>query len=136
MDARVGAVEYAALVSALHDHAAHVSIRGRHHDDGLVRGGPGGERRDYYQRGDREDRTHLFFGGLRLVDLDDEFGAAHAHDGGRGADLHRLGRLLDDAARDHRERALGKRAVELAGVRGGIEDVAVDREAAVGTDRE
>ena len=45
----------------------------------------------------------------RLVDLHHELGAAHAHDGGGRADLHRLGRLLDHLAGDRRELALAQR---------------------------
>src|SRR5262245_17594816 len=58
-----------------------------------------------------------------VVHLDDELGAAHAHHGRRGADLHRLGRLLDHLARHRGELALLERALELPGVGGGVERV-------------
>src|SRR5207237_9076471 len=71
----------------------------------------------------------------RLVDLDDEFGSAHAHDGRGRADLHRFGRLLHHLARDRGEPSPGERRLELARVRGRIETVLVDREHTVGPER-
>src|SRR3954454_19282573 len=61
----------------------------------------------------------------RLVDLDHELRAAHAHDGGRRADLHRFGRLLDHLAGDRGKAALAQVAFELARVRRGVELVLV-----------
>src|SRR5947209_8237909 len=71
---------------------------------------------------------------LLLVDLDEEFRAAHAHDRRRGADLHRLGRLLDHLARHRGKAALPEVALEFALVGGAVEAVLVDREHAVRAD--
>src|SRR5690348_7576311 len=72
---------------------------------------------------------------LLLGDFDHELRAAHAHDGGRRADLHGLGRLLHHLPGDRREAPLVEVAQELALVGGAVEAVLVDGEDAVGTDR-
>src|SRR5258708_21363467 len=72
----------------------------------------------------------------RVVDLRRELGAAHAHDRRRGADLHRLRRLLHHFPGDGREAALLQVAFELAHVRRGVEAVLVDCEHAVRADRD
>src|SRR5258706_1195071 len=62
------------------------------------------------------------------VDLHQEFGAAHAHDRRRRADLHRFGRLLHHLAGDRGEASLLEGALELARAGGRVEAVLVDRE--------
>src|SRR5215831_1186563 len=65
-----------------------------------------------------------------------EFGSANAEDRGGRPDLDRVGILLRDLSRNHRERSAGKRGVEYAFMRGRVESVALDLQHAVGSYRQ
>src|SRR5258708_3737814 len=74
--------------------------------------------------------------GGRLVNFDDELGAAYAHDCRRRFHAHGFGRLLDDLAGDHRERALLQRGIKLALVGSAVEHETLDHQFAVGARRQ